>query len=134
MTRKKDRNRIQGGFVPLTYEMIDSKAFQKLTGSAKMSLFLCMRKVKTNHHIDRFTFQFSLTYPEAKKHGLWDSAFNRGMKQLQKLGFIECTFKGGMRFQGNACSLYRLSQRWKQYGTTDFQTRHDGYCEAVHGK
>lgn len=133
MSRIKEKNRIQGAFVPIPYEMIDSKAFKELNGSSLKALILCMRKVKTHHPIDRFKLQFSLTYTEAEKQGLWHSAFSRGIKQLQRLGFIDCVIKGGMRFQGKACSLYRLSQRWKQYENPNFQGHHEGYCEAIHG-
>jgi hypothetical protein len=133
MGRNNNKNKIYGGFVPFTYEMMDSKAFRELTGAALKALIFCMRKVKTHHPIDRFRLHFSLTYAEAKKQGLTDSTFRRGIKQLQELGFIDCVMKGGMRFQGKACSLYRLSQRWKDYGTSNFKKLHDGYCEVVHG-
>lgn len=134
MARGKKQNKIPGSFVAITYEMIESKAFKELNSSSLKSLILCMRKVKTYDPIDRFKLQFSLTYPEANKQGLWDSAFSRGIKQLQQLGFIDCVMKGGMRFQGKANSLYRLSQRWKRYGMPDFQKQHEGYCETVHGE
>ena len=134
MARGKKQNKIPGSFVAITYEMIESKAFKELNSSSLKSLILCMRKVKTYDPIDRFKLQFSLTYPEANKQGLWDSAFSRGIKQLQQLGFIDCVMKGGMRFQGKANSLYRLSQRWKRSGMPDFQKQHEGYCETVHGE
>lgn len=131
--KRQKRNKIQGGFVAITYEMINSEAYRELTCSALKAFVLCLRKVKTHDPSDRFKYSFSLTYPEAKKQGLWHSAFNRGMRQLQQLGFIVCVMRGGMRFQGKACSLYRLSRRWEDYGTPDFKEHHEGYCEAVHG-
>lgn len=134
ISKRKKQNRIQGGFVAITYEMINSKAYRELNGAALKALIICMRKVKTYDLYDRYKFQFSLTYPEAKKQGLWHSAFNRGMKQLQKVGFIDVVMRGGMRFQGKACSLYRLSRRWKEYKTPNFKQQHNGYCEMVHGE
>jgi hypothetical protein len=130
---KKTKNRINGGFVAIPFEMMDSKAFQELNGSSIKTLIFCMRKVKTYDPIDRFKFQFSFTYPEADKKKVGHSSFSRALKQLQALGFIDCIIKGGMRFQGKACSEYSLSQRWKDYGTSNFKPRHDGYCKAVHG-
>ena len=127
-------NKIKGGFVAVTFEMINSKAFKELTGSALKSLILCMRKVKTHNPIDRFQFQFSLTYPEAKKQGIAHSSFSRGMKLLQGLGFVDCVMRGGMRFDGNLPSRYRLSQRWKNYATTNFKAHWDGYSDAIHGE
>jgi hypothetical protein len=132
MKKRKQKNRIVGGFVPVTYEMIESEAYKKLTGAALKALLLCMRKVKT--HENRYSIEFFLTYPEARKQGLWDSAFARGMKQLQEVGFIECVMKGGMRLDRNACSIYRLSLRWKNFRTPEFVERHAGHCEAIHGK
>lgn len=132
--RGKSRNRIQGGFVAITYEMIDSRAFKELNVSALKALILCMRKVKTHDPVDRFTLQFSLTYTEAQKQGLCHSSFCRGMKELQQLGFIDCITRGGMRFQGKNRSYYRLSKRWKGYGTPNFDTQWKGYCVGVHGE
>jgi hypothetical protein len=134
MPRKsaKELNKIHGGFVPITYEMINSTSFKELSGSALKALILCMRKVKTNHHIDRFKFHFSLTYPEAKKQGLCHTSFCRGMKLLGKVGFIDVVIRGGMRCLGKKCSYYRLSQRWKKYGTPEFQEKWDGYCAEIH--
>lgn len=131
---KKAKNKIDDAFVPITYAMIKSRAFRELNGSSLKALILCMRKVKTHHPAERFKLQFSLTYPEAKKEGLGHNSFCRGMKQLQKIGFIDCVHKGGMRFQGKASSLYRLSKRWKDYGTLEFMEYWDGYCEEVHGQ
>lgn len=115
----------------VTYEMLESKAYRKLSGSALKALLLCLRKVKTYDPIDRFKFHFSLTYPEAKKLGFCNASFFRGMKLLRKLGFIDFIQPGGLRFEHKASSLYRLSQRWKKYGTPGFQEVRDGYYEGI---
>ncbi len=134
MRKKKwEDSWIDGGFIVVTFEMMNSNAYKKLTGSALKVFHLCQRKVKERRRVERFKVIFSLTYTEAKKEGLWHSAFNRGMNQLQEVGFIDCIEKGGMRFQGKACSYYRLSKRWKDYGTPNFKEQHSGYCEAVNG-
>ena len=134
MPRKKTKelNKISEPFVVITYGMINSKAYKELSGSALKALILCMRKVKTHHPLDRFNFQFALTYPEAKKQGLCHTSFCRGMKQLGKVGFIDFVVRGGMRYMGKKSSSYRLSQRWKKFATPEFQEKWDGYCADIH--
>jgi len=121
------------GFVAITFEMIDSKAFKNLTGSGLKALILLMRKNKEKHPIDRFKYQFSFTYPEGKKEGICNASFCRGIKQLYRLGFIDIVIKGGLRGVSKYPSYYRLSQRWKKYGTPEFKKLPDGYCLDVHG-
>ena len=71
MAKRKpwDLNKIPGGFVAVTNEMINSRAYKKLTKAGLKALILCMRKVKTHHPLYRFKLQFELTYPEARKAG-----------------------------------------------------------------
>jgi hypothetical protein len=130
---KKTKSWIEGGFIAITYQMMDSKAFRAMNVSALKAFIFCMRKVKVHDPVDRFKYHFSLTYPEAKKHGLTDSTFFRGMKQLQDLGFIVCVMKGGLDSGIKKPTLYRLSQKWKDYGTPNFKKLHDGYSEVIHG-
>lgn len=156
MARKKkwEDSWIEGGFVAITCEMINSQAYRELTGSAIKALILCMRKVKEMDRTERFKVIFSLTYPEAKKQGFCDGTFWRAMKSLQRLGFIDCTIKGGLtgrhkktpsahnyktpvkwkgKEYGKTPSAYRLSLRWKKYGTPDFEDIHLGHCEVING-
>lgn len=132
--KKKKGDKIHGGFVALTYEIIDGRAFKKLNGAAMKAFILCLRKVRTFNPHDRYSYQFTLTYAEAQKSGLWASAFDRGIKELHKFGFIEIVHRGGMRFQGKSRTTYRLSQRYQKYGTAEFVERHEGHSEEVHGK
>ena len=132
--KRKERNKIIGGFVAITYEMMDSKALRELNGAALKTLILCYRKIKTHNPIDRYQTPFTFTYPEAAKHGIGHSSFSRALKELIEIGFIECVSKGGMRFEGNSCSQYRLSKRWEKYGTLEFEKKWPGHCERVHGK
>ena len=120
------------GFVAITYEMMDSKAHRELTESGLKTLILCMRKVKIRNPLDRFKFQFPFTYPEAKKQGIGDASFCRDIKQLQRLGFLDIVVKGGKRGESKCCTYYRLSQRWKKYGTSEFKNHWEGHCVGVH--
>ena len=131
--RKWKDSWIEGGFVSITFEMIDSHAYKELTGSAIKAFILCMRKVKESHRTERFKVVFSLTYPEARKQGFCDVTFWRSMKSLQRVGFIECIMKGGLRCDRKTPSAYRLYQRWKAYGTPEFKFLHPGHCEGIHG-
>ncbi len=130
---KKEDSWIEGGFVAITFEMMSHRAYKKLTGSAIKALILCMRKVKEMHRTERFKVIFSLTYPEARKQGFCDVTFWRSMKSLQSVGFIDCIMKGGLRCDRKTPSAYRLSLRWKAYGTPEFKTLHPGYCEGING-
>lgn len=130
---KKEDSWIKGGFVATTFEMMDSRAYKKLTGFAIKALNLCMRKVKEMHCVERFLVIFSLTYPEARKQGFCDVTFWRAMKQLQRVGFIDCVMKGGLRCDRKTPSRYRLSQRWKVYDTPEFKDLHPGHCEEING-
>jgi hypothetical protein len=113
--------------------MMDSAAFKELTESGLKILILFMRKVKIKNPIDRFKFQFAFTYPEAKKLGICDTSFCRGIKQLQRVGFLDVVIKGGRRGESKYCTYYRLSQRWKKYGTPEFKNHWEGHCVGVHG-
>lgn len=131
---KKEDSWIEGGFVAITFEMMNHKAYKELTGSAIKALILCMRKVKEMHRTERFKVIFSLTYPEARKQGLCNVTFWRSMKSLQRVGFIDCIMKGGLRCDRKTPSAYRLSLRWKKYGTPDFEDIHPGHCEEINGE
>jgi len=133
MRRGKIRNRIVGGFVALPIEMMDSPAYHKLKGAAVKVLLLLMRKVKTHNPAERYDYQFPFTFPEAKRKGIPHSTFNRALTQLIELGFIDVVSIGGMRYEGKSFSYYKLSKRWKDYGTPVFEQRWRGHCESVHG-
>ncbi len=80
----------------------------------------------------RFRVSFSMTYPEARKHGLATATFWSALIQLKKVGFIDCIQPGGLTCgDGKAPSIFRLSQRWKKYGTPDFEDLHPGHCKNI---
>jgi len=122
------------GFVAITFEMIDSTAFKELTGSGLKALILLMRKNKNSKPLERFKYQFSFTYPEGRKQGICNASFCRAIKQLHRLGFIDIVIKGGLRGVSKYPNYYRLSQRWKQFGTPAFQKIRDGYDISIHGE
>ena len=131
--KKREDSWIEGGFVAITFEMMNSRAYRKLTGAALKALILCMRKVKEMDRAERFKVIFSLTYSEAKKQGFCDATFWRAMRLLQHVGFIDCHMKGGLRCDRKTPSAYRLSLRWKKYGTPDFEAIYPGHCMEING-
>lgn len=62
MRKKKKKDKVEGYFVPITYDMIDSNAFKEMNGSALKAYILCLRKVKTHNPFDRYNYQFSAIY------------------------------------------------------------------------
>jgi hypothetical protein len=128
MARKtKSYKPIEGGFVAMTWKMLNSKAFKKLPKSSAKILPYFLGKVKDHRHPDdpaRYTVQFSFTYSEAKQYGFGKSTFFKMLGDLVRFGFIDVIKKGGLRSQGGqADSLFRLSRRWEAYGMAYY---HDG--------
>jgi len=121
---KKPRKPIGIYLVP---DLIDSKAFRKLNGTALKVLIYFYRKrqlvrvgrkgkeiwtVKNNGEI-------VFPYTEAeKKYGLTKRRFRDALDNLIELGFIDIAHHGG-GMMGD-CTLYAISGRWRKYGTGQF--------------
>lgn len=131
--RRKEQERIKGGFVPFLYSMMDSAAYKSLSGNASKALPYFFRKVKTNG-ADRFTTKFEFSYKEAQKSGFPQSSFNNILKELIEAGFIDRIEAGGLRNEGKSCSIYRLSKRWENFGTADFINHRKGQAESINGR
>ena len=111
---------IEGKFVPITFEEMDSMAFISLNGnSAKLYGYL-KRAARTAAYKNGMSrqgdVQFDFTYSEAKRHGFSESTFIRAIRQLWEKGFIELVERGGLRGQGRSNSRYKLAAYWKTYG------------------
>jgi hypothetical protein len=117
----KNPNRIVGGFVPISYEMLEHRAFKKLSGAAIRVFMHCMKKTNRKD-VDRHSVIFSLSYPELKaKTGMLNSTVRRAFKQLHTLGFIDYYAPGGLRKDGKAAKTYQLSRRWKNWPEPHFE-------------
>jgi len=132
---KRNDSWIDGSFVVITSEMIKSKAYRELTGSAIKALILAMRKVKEQGRTERFKVIFPFSYAEAKAHGLSGASFWRAVSQLHRVGFLDLYIKGGIDFSNGikTPSAYKLSLRWKNYGTANFAARYPGQMDAING-
>ena len=129
---KKD-SWLDGGFVPITFEMIKSEAYRELKEKSLKTFILLMMKNKNKHPIERFRYQFPLTYAEAKRNNIPAASFHRAIKKLHQVGFIDITVRGGLRGVSKYPTHYRLSQRWKKYGTPTFIELPDGHATEIQG-
>lgn len=127
MARKtKPYKPIKGGFVAMTWTMLNGEAYKELPASSAKILPFFLGKVKNHHPEDpaRYVVDFTFTYSEGKKYGFGKSTFSNILRDLVRFGFIDVTKKGGLRSQGgHASTLFRLSRRWEKFGTAYF---HDG--------
>ena len=140
MSKKtKSYKPIEGGFVAMTWKMLNSKALKELPPSSAKILPYFLGKVKEHHHPEdpgRYVVNFPFTYSEAKRYGFGKSTFFKMLGDLIRFGFIDITKKGGLRSQGGqANTLFRLSRRWEMYGTASFHDgdwmRHYPDCKSV---
>lgn len=110
-------------FVPLTWEMLNSRAYKDLPASAAKALPYFLGKVKTGFNDpQRFSIEFSLPYREGQNYGFSSATFAKVIVKLVAHGFIDPCDKGGLRSGGGkALNLFSLSYRWKSYGKPEFK-------------
>lgn len=121
MSKNKKRFRTEP-FVALTWELLNSKAYQQIPNSAAKILPYFLGKAKIDFRDPaRYETQFTFTYSEAKKQGLAKSTFSKALRDLMKFGFIDPVTKGGLRGTGLTSSMFKLSKRWEHYGTAAFK-------------
>ncbi|MGD0231537.1 MAG: hypothetical protein ABSC19_14470 [Syntrophorhabdales bacterium] len=122
--RTKTHKPIQGGFVAMTWNMLNSKAYKALPASAAKVLPFFLGKVKEAYHPDdpaRYDVTFPFSYGEGKKYGFGRSTFFKMLRDLTRYGFVDTKTKGGLRSKGGyASTLFRLSRRWEAFGTAGF--------------
>ena len=113
MAKKHKRQKIDGQFVPMQHELLNSFAFQNLNSSSKVGL-LYFYKDKKNGHQENVI----LTYSQAKKYGVCQSSttFDSIKKELVEKGFLDSFKPGGL----GKHSIFKMSYRWKLYGTSRF--------------
>lgn len=117
------------GQVAIERDLISSPAYLSLTGTAPQVLLLFLsrrvferrktQKKKRGEWVCTNADQLSVTYSEAEGLGINGKRFTRAIDQLIEKGFLDITHPGGM-VRGDV-SRYGLSERWRLYGTTEFQ-------------
>lgn len=119
---KRDHNKIIGGFVALTWELLNSRAYQDLTCSAAKALPYFIWKVKRSPRDPaRYDAEIKFSYTEAESHGFARATFSKVIQNLVKIGFIDPIDKGGLCSDGKSYNIFKLSRRWEKYGTDTFQ-------------
>jgi hypothetical protein len=109
-------------FVALTWEMLNHRAYIELPASAKGMLPYFIGKVRAPvRDPAHYTTIFNFTYSEAQKYGCAKRTFFKIINDLMRYGFISPVEKGGLRGVGLSSSSFRLSVRWKKYGTAAFE-------------
>jgi len=113
MANKKGK-KIEGQFVPLQHNLLESLAFQSLSKSSKVGLIYFYKDKKSSHQET-----VVLTYPQAKKYGVCSSpeTFKTIKKALVEKGFLDPFEPGGL----GKHSIFKISYRWKIYGTSRFE-------------
>ncbi len=102
-------------FAAVPYEIINTKVFAGLTGSAVKVLVVCLGKPKIPY-TDPFyrTNTWTFPYREAQRYGIAAGTFRRCIVELETAGFIE-TVRPGLAFEDQRrATLFRLSDRWKE--------------------
>jgi hypothetical protein len=122
MTRKIKRGRLPP-FVPLTWALLNSRAYRECPPSAAKAIPFFLGRVKGVAHDEpgRFLVDFSFSYGEARGLGFAPGTFSGVIQNLVAFGFIDPVDRGGLRGEGKSKSVFRLSRRWEKYGTDAFE-------------
>lgn len=109
-------------------DLIESPAFRRLSATAirvLLAFYLKQRKrpvrsgkrkewITTNGH------ELSFTYAEAGRHwGIRQGAFREAIDRLVAVGFLDIQQSGAGLYK--SATVYGLSERWRKYGTPDFE-------------
>jgi len=109
-------------------EMMESEVYRSLSGKAMwvvqrfhQKMPWEERKVPGSSRKERIYLKDNLafTYDEAIHFGISRSRFHTIIKELVAKGFIDIDYQGGC--YGRDYSRYRLSDRWRRWGTPEFK-------------
>lgn len=107
-------------------EILDSPAFMSLTGAAPQIYLQFLRRRQfarigpPSKSIWSCINEQSIEFPysQAKKLGVSMGSFARAIDQIIDHGLLDITFTG---HKGGRATLYGMSERWRKYGTEQFQ-------------
>lgn len=121
----RDKNQLRGNklppFVAVPYDVLNSSAFRDLPHAARSALPHFMGKPKQPFNKpEYFSTDFSFSYLEAVRYGFAKATFHRVIEHLIRNGFIDPVDKGGLRGMCKSSSRFRLSKRWREFGTKNF--------------
>lgn len=109
-------------FVALTWDMLNSTAYKALPPSSAKALPYFLGKIKSGFNDpQRHLMDFSFSYTEAQQLSFAVATYYRVIEGLMAYGFIDPVDKGGLRSQYKSYNLFRLSNRWKYFGTPNYE-------------
>ena len=99
-------------FVPITKEMIRSKAWEKLSHySVRAYIHVAAKYNGKNEN------NLSFTYKEASKI-MNTHTYKKAIDELVRYGFLDMKRSGACY---GKCNIFGLSERWKKYDTPEFR-------------
>ena len=120
--RRRNKKFYLPPFVPLTWKILNNQAYKDITFAAAKALPYFLGKVKKSYgDYTRYLEEFHFSYKEARSYGFATGTFANVINSLIEKGFIDPVDKGGLKCFGKGCNKFRLSKRWENYGTKDFQ-------------
>lgn len=114
-------------FIVIENDMFCSSAFKSLSAQGMWVLLRFLQKREWNRKGKKGKWEgyrdlpLAFTYAEAEAFGISTSQFHSIIKRLVEVGFIDVDHQGG--FYGKDYSRFRLSARWRDYGTPEFRVR-----------
>lgn len=122
--RSKDWN------VKISFGLLHSKAYQELDYCPAVKVlnwffekikgeWIAQRKGKQKRFQMTNNGEISFPYREAEHRGLSHQQFNKALRELHRVGFLDVT-KPGSALKGDY-SRFALSARWREYGTATFE-------------
>lgn len=109
-------------FVAVTWEILNSQAYKKLSPSAGKALPYFLGKHGKLYYKDgeQYDATFIFSYGDARNMGFASRTFSRIITDLVAKGFVELAGYGGMRGFCNSHNKFKISNRWRQYGQQSF--------------
>lgn len=111
-------------FVAMTWEILNSEAYIKLTPSAGKALPYFRgkgMKIVFSRNAEESNAEFVFSYDEAERLGFAPATYSRIIGELVEKGFVDQAGYGGLRGFCKSYSKFSLSNRWRQYGKPDFE-------------
>ena len=101
---RNKHGKIDGPFVPILKEMINSQAFQSISNSSRVAYMLIKSQIASKSQNDvKFPFLCAQKYMNR-------NTFLKSLKELEQFGFIETIQHGALEHQPN---IYRLIDQWR---------------------
>jgi hypothetical protein len=118
-------------FVWIDKSLFFSAARKELSSSAYV-VYTCIRS-KTIGQLNETACNENIKYAYSslvKDTGLSIGTVRKCLIELENLGFIDLHEQGGLKSGGKSCNVYRLSMRFRDYGTDKFIA---GILKIQHG-